>query len=95
MLRFGAGGNEDKITCEEVIKMLRKILIIAAVGVISVFCLSGCKKSSNEAEVEQEEVIKTMAEYEAEAEKEINEENVDAELEKIEKELEEEIAAEE
>ena len=70
--------------------MLRKILIIVAVGVISVLCLSGCKKSSSEAE--QEEVPKTMAEYEAEARKEISEENIDAELEKIERKLEEEIA---
>lgn len=75
--------------------MLRRILIIVAVGVISVLCLSGCRKSSSETEAEQQEVVKTMAEYEAEAKKEISRENIDAELEKIEKELEKEIAAEE
>ena len=76
--------------------MLRKILIIVAVGVISVLCLSGCRKKTSETKAEQEEVeVKTMAEYEREAKKEISKENLDAELEKIEKELEKEIAAEE
>jgi len=75
--------------------MLRRILIIVAAGAISVLCLSGCKKSSSETEAEQQEVVKTMAEYEAEAKKEISRENLDAELERIESELEKEIAAEE
>ena len=71
--------------------MLRKVLVIVAVTVISVFCLSGCKKRSSEAESSQE-VLKTMAEYEAEAKKQINKENMAEELERIEKTLEQEVS---
>ena len=74
-------------------EMLRKILIIIAVITISVFCLSGCKKRSSEAEPEREEV-KTTAEYEAEAKREINKDNMAEELDKIEKALEQEIRQE-
>ena len=73
--------------------MLRKLLVIAAVTAISVFCLSGCKKRSGEAESGQEE-LKTMTEYEAEAKSQINKENMVEELEKIKKELEREIGRE-
>lgn len=73
--------------------MLRKMLVIVAVVSIVAFCLSGCKKSPSETEP-NEPVVKTMAEYEAEAEKEITEENMDAELEKIEKELQKETTEE-
>lgn len=71
--------------------MLRKVLVIVAVTAISVFCLSGCKKRSSEAESSQE-VLKTMAEYEAEAKKQINKENMAEELECIEKTLEQEVS---
>ena len=71
--------------------MLRKVLVIVAVAAISVFCLSGCKKRSSEAE-SGEEVVKTTAEYEAEAKEQITEENVAEELESIEKALEQEIS---
>ena len=73
--------------------MLRKVLIIIAVATISVSCLSGCKKRSSEAESGQE-VVKTMAEYEAEARKQINKENMAEELENIEKAIEQEISQE-
>ena len=73
--------------------MLRKVLVIAAVAAISVFCLSGCKKRSSETESGQE-VLKTAAEYEAEASEEINKENMAEELENIEKALEQEISQE-
>jgi len=71
--------------------MLRKVLVIVAVAAISVFCLSGCKKRSSEAE-SGEEVVKTMAEYEAEAREQITKENMAEELESIEKALEQEIS---
>lgn len=71
--------------------MLRKILVIIAITAISVSCLTGCKKAPSEAEPEQE-VLKTMAEYETEAKEQINKENMAEELEKIEKELEKEIS---
>ena len=73
--------------------MLRKVLIIVAVAAISVFCLSGCKKRSSEAESDQE-VLKTMAEYEAEARKQINKDNMAEELENIEKAIEQEVSQE-
>jgi len=73
--------------------MARKLLVIVAVAAISVFCLSGCKKSSSEPESEQEEV-KTVAEYEAEAREQIDTENMDEELESIEKALQQETAQE-
>lgn len=71
--------------------MFRKVLVIVAVTAISVFCLSGCKKRSSEAESD-EEVLKTMAEYEAEAKEQINKENMAEELERIEKALEQELS---
>ena len=73
--------------------MLRKILIITAVITISIFCLSGCKKRSTDAQAEQEEV-KTTVGYEAEAKEEIDKDNMADELDKIEKELEQEISQE-
>ena len=73
--------------------MFRKVLVIVAITAISVFCLSGCRKRSSEAESE-EEVLKTMAEYEAEAKKQINKENMADELDRIEKALEQEISQE-
>jgi len=80
--------------------MLHKVLVIVAVTAISVFCLSGCKKRSSEphpserrGEAESsQEVLKTMAEYEAEARKQINKENMAEELERIEKTLEQEVS---
>ena len=71
--------------------MFRKVVVIVAVTVISVFCLSGCKKRSSEAESD-EEVLKTMAGYEAEAKEQINKENMAEELERIEKALEQELS---
>ena len=70
--------------------MLRKVLVIVAVVAISVFCLSGCKKRSSEPEPDQE-VLKTMPEYEAKARKQIKKENMAEELEKIKKTLEQEL----
>lgn len=64
--------------------MLQKVLVIVAAAAIIVFCLSGCKKRSSEPEPGGE-VPKTMADYEAEAEREINKENMAEELEKIER----------
>ena len=73
--------------------MLRKVLVIIALATISFFYFGGCDNSSGDAEPDQVE-IKTMAEYEAEAEAQINEENMAEELEKIEKALEQEISEE-
>jgi len=68
--------------------MFRKLLVIAVAVAISVFCLSGCKKSGSEPEQ------KTMADYEAEAREQINKDNMDKELEQLEKQLEQELSQE-
>ena len=73
--------------------MLRKVLVIIVSASISFFYFSGCDKASSNTEP-NEEVVKTDAEYEAEAEAQINEENMAEELEKIEKALEQEISEE-
>lgn len=66
--------------------MLRKVVLIIAIAAI-VFSVSGCKRSSEEGVLGEEEV-KSAAEYEAEAEKEIDEENMAEELDRIEQEME-------
>ena len=73
--------------------MARKILIIAVLAAISIFCISSCKKKTSESEP-GETVVKTMAEYDAEAKEQIDKENVDAELAKIEQSLQSEIEQE-
>lgn len=73
--------------------MLRRLLVLIALATITALCLSGCKKTSSETETEQD-VVKTEAEYKAEAEKEINEDNMAEELEKIERAMEQEAGQE-
>ncbi|MHC4462414.1 MAG: hypothetical protein ACYS6W_10580 [Planctomycetota bacterium] len=70
--------------------MLRKVLVMIVLASISFFCISGCDKDTES----DEDVVKTEAEYKAEAEEQINEENMAEELEKIEKALEKEISEE-
>ena len=73
--------------------MLRKILVVAILIVIGLVCLAGCKKSSDDSGAGGE-VVKTMAEYGAEAEREIDEDNMEAELSKIEEAMESEVSEE-
>ena len=70
--------------------MVKRIFILFLVAAITVLCMNGCKKKSDEEPVE----VKTEAEYKAEAEKQINTENMEAELDKLEKEIEQEAATE-
>jgi len=70
--------------------MLRKVLVMIVLASISFFCISGCDKGAEP----EEEVVKTEAEYRAEAEEQINEDNMAEELEKIEKALEKELSEE-
>jgi len=62
--------------------MMRKVLLIVAAALTAMFCLTGCKKRSEEKS--------TTTKYEAKAKEQINAENMDAELEKIEKAIEQE-----
>jgi hypothetical protein len=73
--------------------MLQRILMIAIIAVMSVFCLNGCKERSSGTQSDQEEV-KTAAEYEADAKEQINKENMAEELERIDKELQQDISQE-
>ncbi len=73
--------------------MLRRILMIAIVAVMSVFCMNGCKERSSGTQSDKEEV-KTVAEYKAEAKEQINKENMAEELERLEKSLEQDISQE-
>jgi hypothetical protein len=72
--------------------MLRKLFIIIALTILSSFYLSGCDDSSSDAD--SEVVVKTTAEYEAEAEAQITEENMDEELKKLEDAVDKEISEE-
>lgn len=74
--------------------MLRKLIIIIALTTLSTFYLGGCDKTSSDSESEGEVVVKTQAEYNAEAEKQITEENMDEELANLEKQIEQEISEE-
>ncbi|MHC4132343.1 MAG: hypothetical protein ACYSSP_07590 [Planctomycetota bacterium] len=67
--------------------MLRKTLLIALM-LSMCFFLIGCKKKSTPAETTEDVVVKTQAEYQAEAEKEITPENMEAELDTLEKAME-------
>lgn len=67
--------------------MYKKVLMILAL--ITVLCLSGCKKGSDES-VE----IKTQAEYEQEAQEQITEENMETELNRLEKSIDSDIELE-
>jgi len=73
--------------------MLRRILLIAAVAAIGIFCITGCKKSAPKPEP-GEQAGQTMPEYEAQAEKEITGDNMAVELDRIEKDLDQDIQAE-
>lgn len=74
--------------------MQRKLLIIIALVILGSFYLSGCDKTSSDNESEGDVVVKTQAEYEAEAKEEITEENMEKELANLEKQVEQEISEE-
>ncbi len=71
--------------------MLRKAFLIVAITVLMGLGLTGCKKSSDESGTEKPPEVKTVQDYNTEAEKEITKENMDAELDKLEKEIEKDI----
>ena len=74
--------------------MLRKLFIIIVLATLSSFCIGGCDETSSDAESDEEVVVKTAAEYKAEAEKQITEENMDEELKKLEEAVDKEISEE-
>ena len=72
--------------------MLSRILIVVIAVLLSVVCLTGCKKGGPQTDNEPTDVnqIKTPAEYEVEAKEQIDKSNMLDELEKIEKSVEQE-----
>jgi len=74
--------------------MLRKLFIIIVLATLSFFYIVGCDETSSEAESDEEVVVKTDAEYKAEAEKQITEENMEEELKKLEEAVDKEISEE-
>ena len=69
--------------------MLRKTLIMILLVTLCLFYINGC-----DTETEEEVVVKTAAEYEAEAEKQITEENIEDELKKLEETIDKEMSEE-
>jgi outer membrane protein assembly factor BamE (lipoprotein component of BamABCDE complex) len=74
--------------------MLRKVFIIILLAILGSFNLSGCDKTSSDSESEGDVVVKTQAEYDAEAEAQITEENMEEELKKLEQAIDKEITEE-
>ena len=74
--------------------MHRKLFIIIALAILGFFYIGGCDKTSNDNESNGDVVVKTQAEYEAEAGEQITEENMEEELGNLEKQIEQEISEE-
>jgi hypothetical protein len=74
--------------------MLRKVFIIILLVILGSFYFSGCDKTSSDSESEEDVVVKTQAEYDAEAKKQITEENMAEELKKLEQAVDKEITEE-
>jgi uncharacterized membrane protein len=74
--------------------MHRKLFIIITLVILGIFYIGGCDKTSSDTESEGDVVVKTQAEYEAEAKEQITEENMEEELANLEKQIEQEISEE-
>lgn len=74
--------------------MHRKLFIIITLAILCSFNISGCDKTSSDNESNGDVVVKTQAEYEAEAGEQITEENMEEELGSLEKQIEQEISEE-
>lgn len=72
--------------------MLRIVTIVVTTIALCGFLLSGCSKKGESESAEEQ--LKSVSQYQAEAEKQITAENMDDELEKIEKAVEQEISQE-
>lgn len=74
--------------------MLRKVFIIILLVTLGSFYLGGCDKTSSDSKTDEEVVVKTQAEYDAEAEKQITEDNMEEELKKLEQAIDKEVSEE-
>jgi len=69
-----------------------RVTIVVTSIMLCGFFLAGCSKKGETEPAEEQ--LKSVSEYQAEAQKEITAENMDQELEKIEKDVEQEISQE-
>ena len=74
--------------------MRRTLSIIITLAILASCFISGCGKTSGDSESEENAIVKTEAEYEAQAQEEITEDNMEQELANLEKQIEQELSEE-
>jgi len=74
--------------------MRRTLYIIITLAILGSLFIGGCGKTSSDNESEEDVIVKTQAEYEAEAKEQITEDNMEEELANLEKQIEQEISEE-
>ena len=74
--------------------MRRTLSIIITLAILSSCFITGCGKFSGDSESEEDAIVKTEAEYEAQAQEEITEDNMEQELANLEKQIEQELSEE-
>ena len=74
--------------------MRRTLFIIITLTILGSLFISGCGKTTSDNESEGDDIVKTQAEYEAEAKEQITEDNMEEELANLEKQIEQEISEE-
>jgi hypothetical protein len=74
--------------------MRRTLFVIITLAILGFCFITGCGKTSNDGESEEEIIVKTEAEYEAQAKEEITEDNMEQELANLEKQIEQELSEE-
>jgi hypothetical protein len=76
------------------LQMLRKTFLIVTIVALTGLGLTGCKKSADEPDTTKPPEVKTIQDYNSEADIQITRENMDEELDKLEKEIEKDIQRE-
>lgn len=74
--------------------MRRTLVVIITLAILGSLFICGCGKTSSDNESEEDVIVKTQAEYEAEAKEQITEDNMEEELANLEKQIEQEISEE-
>ena len=74
--------------------MRRTLFIIITLTILASCFISGCGETSSDSKSEEAAIVKTEAEYEAEAKEQITEDNMEQELANLEKQIEQEISEE-
>ena len=74
--------------------MRRTLSIIITMAILASCFIIGCGKTSSDSESEEETIVKTEAEYDAQAQEQITEDNMEQELANLEKQIEQELSEE-